>query len=146
MRAHPTDHVKGSTGFVIGAGTYSDGSIATLAAIPADDYMFVKWSDETFDNPKEVLVDHDITLAAFFNGTGVDENGFSTINLYPNPAKDKIRIEGLEGRKEIRIYDSVGMIVKTLNINGEEEIDIHDLNAGLYFLNVEGHVMKFVVY
>ena len=133
-------------GFVIGAGTYSAGSIATLAAIPADDYMFVKWSDETFDNPKEVLVDHDITLAAFFNGTGVDENGFSAINLYPNPANDKIRIEGLEGRKEIRIYDAVGMIVKTLNINGEEEIDIHDLNAGLYFLNVEGHVMKFVVY
>ena len=96
--------------------------------------------------PERSLVDHDITLAAFFNGTGVDENGFSTINLYPNPANDKIRIEGLEGRKEIRIYDAVGMIVKTLNINGEEEIDIHDLNAGLYFLNVEGHVMKFVVY
>ena len=131
-------------GFVIGAGTYSAGSIATLAAIPADDYMFVKWSDETFDNPKEVLVDHDITLAAFFNGTGVDENGFSAINLYPNPANDKIRIEGLEGRKEIRIYDAVGLLIKALDVDGENEIDISDLAAGFYFLRVDGHATKFV--
>ncbi len=131
-------------GFVIGAGTYSAGSIATLAAIPADNYMFVKWSDETFDNPKEVLVDHDITLAAFFNGTGVDENGFATINLYPNPANDKIRIEGLEGRKEIRIYDALGLLIKALDVDGENEIDISDLAAGFYFLRVDGHATKFV--
>ena len=106
--------------------------------------MFVKWSDETFDNPKEVLVDHDITLAAFFNGTGVDENGFSTINLYPNPAKDKIRIEGLEGRKEIRIYDAVGLLIKALDVDGENEIDINDLAAGFYFLRIDGHTTKFV--
>ena len=110
----------------------------------ADDYMFVKWSDETFDNPKEVLVDHDITLAAFFNGTGVDENGFSAINLYPNPANDKIRIEGLEGRKEIRIYDAVGLLIKALDVDGENEIDISDLAAGFYFLRVDGHATKFV--
>jgi len=131
-------------GFVLGAGTYSAGSIATLAAIPADDYMFVKWSDGTTENPKEIVVNQDITLAAFFNGTGVDENGFITFNLYPNPANDKIRLEGLEGEHEIEIYNVFGMKVKTVSINGDSEISIDDLSAGFYILRIEGHATKFM--
>ena len=42
-------------GFVIGAGTYNAGSTATLAAIPADGYQFVKWGDEIVDNPREIV-------------------------------------------------------------------------------------------
>ena len=131
-------------GFILGAGTYTAGATASLAAIPADGYMFVKWSDGTTDNPKEVIVDHDIELSAFFNFTSVDEDGFETISLYPNPADDKIRIEGLEGQHEIQIYNAYGMLVKTANIDGDSEIDLSNLSAGYYFLRVEGHTMKFV--
>ncbi len=131
-------------GFILGAGTYTAGATASLAAIPADGYMFVKWSDGTTDNPKEVIVDHDIELSAFFNFTSVDEDGFETVSLYPNPANDKIRIEGLEGQHEIQIYNAYGMLVKTANIDGDSEIDLSNLSSGYYFLRVEGHTMKFV--
>lgn len=131
-------------GFILGAGTYSAGATALLAAIPADGYIFVKWSDGTTDNPREMLVDHDIEMSAFFNFTSVDEDGFETVNLYPNPAYDIIRIEGLEGQHEIQIYNAFGMLVKTANINGDSEIDLSNLSAGYYFLRVEGHSMKFV--
>ena len=131
-------------GFVLGAGTYVAGSIASIAAIPADEYVFVKWSDDTNDNPKEVLVDHDIILAAFFNGTGVEENGFENVKLYPNPANDKIHIEGLEGVHKVHIYNTFGMLVKTLSINGDEEIDIAELSSGLYIIRIDGHSMRFM--
>ena len=115
-----------------------------MAAIPADGYIFVKWSDGTTDNPKEVIVDHDIELSAFFNFTSVGEDGFANVNLYPNPANDIVRIEGLEGKHEIQIYNAYGMLVKTESIDGDSEIDLSGLSAGYYFLRVEGHTMKLV--
>ena len=131
-------------GFILGAGTYAAGATASLAAIPADGYIFVKWSDGTTDNPKEVLVDHDIELSAFFNFTSVDEDGFVNVSLYPNPANNIVRIEGLEGKHEIQIYNAYGMLVKTDYIDGDSEIDLSSLSAGYYFLRVEGHTMKLV--
>ena len=134
-----------SEGFILGAGTYQAGAIASIAAIPADGFYFKKWGDGTTDNPKEVLVDHDIVLAAFFEGTGVDEDGFETINLYPNPANDKIHIEGLEGEHEIQIYNAFGMLVMTTTLQGDSEINISDLPTGYYLMRIDNHrAMKFI--
>ena len=132
-------------GYVLGAGTYVAGSTATLAAIPNDSYYFVKWGDDNTDNPREVLVDHDIILAAFFNGTSVDENDGQTISLYPNPVNDKLRIDGLDGQNEVSIYNAYGTCVKTLTIDGSDEISVGDLAAGLYLMRVNGRqTVKFV--
>lgn len=132
-------------GFIVGAGTYTAGATATLAAIPADGYCFVKWSDDTTDNPKEVLVDHDIVLAAFFNGTGVEESGFESVSLFPNPANDKIHIDGLEGEHEISIFNTMGMKVKAATLQGDCEIGIGELPAGLYLIRIDSqHTMRFI--
>ena len=132
-------------GYVLGAGDYVAGSTATLVAIPNDGYYFVKWGDGTTDNRKEILVDRDITIAAFFNGTSVDENGMANVVLYPNPANDMLRIEGLEGTCEVKIYNAYGLLVKTANADGDTEIDINDLVSGIYLIQFDGgHSMKFV--
>ena len=131
-------------GFILGAGTYTEGSTATLVAIPADGYYFVKWSDGTTDNPKEVLVDQNIVLAAFFNSTGIEENGWGAISLYPNPANDKIRIEGLEGNHKVQIYNTFGMLVMTTALQGDDEINVEGLTSGLYIIRIDGHAMRFM--
>lgn len=132
-------------GFIIGAGTYNAGATASLAAIPADGYFFKKWGDGNTDNPREILVDHDIVLAAFFEGTGVDEEDFENVSLYPNPANDKIRIEGLEGEHEISIFNAMGMKVMAVTLQDEGEIHIDELSAGLYLLRIdEKYTMRFV--
>ena len=134
-----------SEGFILGAGTYMAGATASIAAIPADGFYFKKWGDGTTDNPKEVVVDHDIVLAAFFEGTGVDEDGFTTINLYPNPANDKIHIEGLEGEHEVQIYNAFGMLVMTTTLEGDSEINISDLPTGYYLMRIDNHrAVKFI--
>ena len=133
-----------SQGFILGAGTYTEGSIATIAAIPADGFYFKRWDDGTTDNPKQVLVDHDIVLAAFFEFTSVDENGFESFSLYPNPANDKIHIEGLEGEHEAQIYNAFGILVMTTDIDGVGEINIEKLTAGLYFIRINGHALRFI--
>ena len=123
-------------GFILGAGTYIAGSIATIAAIPADGFVFVRWSDGTTNNPKQVIVDEDIILAAFFEFTSVDENGMEAVNLYPNPASDKLYFEGLEEACEISIYNVMGMKVKTTMLQSDSEINISDLPTGLYLVRI----------
>ena len=133
-----------SEGFILGAGSYNAGATATIAAIPNDGFYFKEWNDGTTENPKEIIVDHDIVMAAFFESLGVDEEGFETISLYPNPANDKIRIVGVDCVHDIQIYNAYGMPVKTASINGESEIDISHLSSGIYFLRMGSHAMKFV--
>ncbi len=134
-----------SQGFIIGAGTYTAGATASIAAIPADGFVFKKWNDDTTDNPKVIVVDHDIYLAAFFESTGVDENGFANVLLYPNPANDIIRIDGLQGEHEITIYNAAGALVKTVTISDDNEIAVGELSEGLYLVRIDNrHAMRFV--
>ena len=139
-----TAYFDETQGFVIGAGTYEEGSTATLAAIPADDYIFVKWSDESTENPREILVNQDIVLAAFFHANGVDEYGNAIIHPYPNPANDCIFIDGLEAGCVISIFDARGTLVKTLEFNGNTSIPVGDLAQGLYLLRVGTQSFKFL--
>ena len=132
-------------GYVLGAGSYLSGSTATLAAIANDGYYFVKWGDGNTDNPRTIVVDHDITIGAFFNGTGVDENDGNSITLYPNPVNERIHLEGIQGECEVDIYNAFGVCVKTLTISGSEEIEVAELAAGLYLVRINGRqTVKFV--
>ena len=139
-----TVYYDNSQGFVIGGGTYVEGSIASLAAIAADGYVFAKWSDDTTDNPKEIIVDHDIILAAFFNTNSVNDIDLTHLNLFPNPATQNLHIEGIEGETEIRIFNALGYLVKAELICGDSEIGIGDLSAGLYLLKIGSHCMRFI--
>ncbi len=133
-----------SQGFVIGAGTYAEGATASLAAIANDGFLFTKWSDDTTDNPKEIVVDHDIILAAFFNTNGVDDIDLTHFALFPNPATHALHIEGIEGEAEINIYNALGCLVKTGQICGDSEIGIDELSAGLYLLKIGNRCVRFV--
>ncbi len=140
-----TVYYDDTQGFILGAGTYTAGATASIAAIPADGFVFKKWNDDTTDNPKVVVVDHDIFLAAFFESTGIDDNSFAHLLLYPNPANDVIRIDGLEGEHEIAIYNTVGALVKSAIVSGDSEIGIGELPEGLYLIRIDNsHTMRFV--
>ena len=53
-------------GSVSGGGTYEEGSIATLTAMPNGGYLFDSWEDGNFDNPREITVTSDSTFVADF--------------------------------------------------------------------------------
>ena len=53
-------------GYVSGGGTYEEGSIATLTAMPNGGYLFDSWEDGNFDNPRSVTVTSDSTFVADF--------------------------------------------------------------------------------
>jgi len=76
----------------------------------------------------------------------IEENIF----LYPNPARDIIRIKNLKGSYEYKVYILTlsGKLKKNLLVksssSGEIIIDISDLEKGLYILRISNKNLKFV--
>ena len=131
-------------GYVDGSGNYLAGTTVTITAVPYDGYAFDHWNDGNTDNPRAVTVDNNMTLVAFFTATGVDENGESVLGLYPNPAKEMVRIEGIATNSEVEFYNALGMLVKTVNANAGQEINVGDLAAGLYLIRCGNQTIRFV--
>ena len=133
-----------SEGAVTGNGTYAAGTTVTVQAIPYDGYKFDHWNDGVTENPRTVTVNDNMTLVAFFAKTGVNEYGERVLSVYPNPAKESIRIEGLEANAEVRIYNALGMLVRTVTVTGDEEIGLEGLSSGLYLIRSGHQTLRFV--
>lgn len=76
------------------------------------------------------------------SGTGIDEHSFNNkVNVYPNPASDRITLKTNSDPKEImyEISDINGRII--LNGTGQN-VDIKILENGLYFIRVVNPVTK----
>jgi uncharacterized delta-60 repeat protein len=64
------------------------------------------------------------------------------VSVYPNPAKDMVHIQ-TKGKVDITLTDQSGKTILTKFINGQAEINISYLPAGLYYIkNMETGVVK----
>jgi uncharacterized delta-60 repeat protein len=64
-----------------------------------------------------------------------DNNELFWVTLYPNPAKDNVRIEASEMIQQVKIYNMAGELV--LSPENTDEITIKDLKAGVYIVTVQ---------
>ena len=70
---------------------------------------------------------------------GIGENGGNSFKIYPNPAKDRVTVEGTG---ILTVTNALGQIILTKDINGKITID---LAQGLYFVILNNPVRKIVV-
>jgi hypothetical protein len=70
---------------------------------------------------------------------GVVKNQIEGFNVYPNPVKNgKISISTKSSsEKNVVIYSILGSVVYQKNVRTNETINVHNLNTGLYFIQVE---------
>ncbi len=69
--------------------------------------------------------------------TGVDENGTSRLNLYPNPASSVFTMDGLTAGSTITLMDAMGRTVSsTAVIAARMEVSIAALSTGIYIVQV----------
>lgn len=71
----------------------------------------------------------------------MSETQDSELFIYPNPAKEKVTIEGIEAT-EVEVYNALGRLVKTMQ--GSNEISVAELPQGVYLLRIadaEGKVL-----
>jgi hypothetical protein len=74
---------------------------------------------------------------------GIEENEISEANslisVYPNPASNMLYISSESELNSVMVYDVVGQLVKQVNLDRDfnSNLDISDLNNGVYILQVE---------
>lgn len=68
--------------------------------------------------------------------TGIVEETLPNINIYPNPSKDWIKIDGLTELSNIQIFDVTGKLVLSQEYQVDDRIDISSLTTGMYILNI----------
>ena len=124
---------------------------AWAKAYPRPGFEFDCWKlDGVIVSTEEILgidVVEDMHLVAYFkvyDGVGEDN---STIGVYPNPAKEKITIDGIRP-DEVQVYNAYGQLVKT--VRGTNEIDVAELVEGVYLLRItdtegKNHVARVAV-
>lgn len=66
----------------------------------------------------------------------IQANQSENILLYPNPVSDLLKIKGTLSNGKIRIYNSIGELVKELNcIASESRLNVSDFKPGFYSMN-----------
>lgn len=65
---------------------------------------------------------------------GLNENTLSDISVTPNPMQDVVRVNGEYGI--VTIFNLQGDIVYQADHNGFSEINVSDLNSGIYFIEL----------
>lgn len=68
--------------------------------------------------------------------TGVVETSLPDINIYPNPSKDWVKIDGLTELSDVQIFDITGKLILQQEYQIDDRIDISNLTVGMYILNI----------
>ncbi|MDR2971609.1 MAG: agmatine deiminase family protein [Bacteroidales bacterium] len=87
-----------------------------------------------------------ISLSAIQNYVGIKEGNVSPISIYPNPANDKINIVfNKDNSTKANIYNILGVQLKEIALSkGLNTIDIKDFPKSIYFIKIDGVVIKLV--
>ena len=135
-----------------GEGNYAYGTEVTLTLNRNEDYLFVNWTEDGEVVSEEMTyvftITRDRTLVANFVYTeGVGEQQVE-INVYPNPTKGEVTLDG-EGINHIRIVNIFGQTVYNAKAEGEQvRIDLSNLAKGIYMMQIDtenGQVVKQIV-
>lgn len=61
----------------------------------------------------------------------------NSVLIYPNPVQEIIYIQGIHSSYKATIYDLEGRVIKTLEYSGHNQINISELERGIYILSLE---------
>ena len=105
--------------------------------------MVLKKTDATFST--YVFSDIQNMTFGLYSGISDVEAGQNELAIYPNPATNYIQLKNApQGVLDMVVYGLEGTVFlhKKLKDN-MQQVDIHDLAAGLYLLKVNGRTFKF---
>jgi Secretion system C-terminal sorting domain len=109
---------------------------ATLKTIQANNSMAYTTVDnlpiQGINYYRLKVVDNNGTFA-YSNTISVNTNTATVLSIYPNPAQQFIRIDGVNNNTTISIYNNVGVkMIDRKAVNNIQLINIHKLAAGTY--------------
>lgn len=131
-------------GTLTGAGSYEANEEVNITAEVIGYYEFDNWTNEAGDivseeaNATIIMPAEDLTLMANFHSTvGISNLRDSQINVYPNPVKEVLTIDGLQAKEvQVLIFNTIGAVVYDEFIKGNQ-INITNIQEGLYIVQIK---------
>jgi len=74
--------------------------------------------------------------------TSTQEDTQPFVAIYPNPGHNVLYISNIVGKQTVNIYALDGRVVKSVEANAGQAINISDLPQGLYLVNVNHSTFK----
>lgn len=105
----------------------------------ADDYVFENGKSYHFYMDQNGEGGDGVTIT--ISGVGVEEVENTTFSVYPNPATTNITVKG-EGSMEI--VNTLGQVIVSEQVNGQANINVANLESGIYFVRMNGATQKFI--
>lgn len=138
------DLAKTKGGSVSGEDYYISGREVTIVATPRDGYEFIGWVDAdedtvTTDSAYTITVaTEDLYFQAVFQeiASAISSDNIKALNIYPNPATDKLLIESETEIKQISVLSVNGQKVTEQKINQTSFTLPLSVQPGMYILNV----------
>ena len=86
--------------------------------------------------PAKAKYGNEFFVRYHYSQEGVEENAATTINVYPNPAKDVLTVKA-GNISNVSIYSLVGQRIYSEDVNSDElVINMSDFEAGMYVVRV----------
>lgn len=132
--------------------TSSTGDIVGVTIEPSESLSVEVWAYPSRDN---IIIEGTLVLNTSYGdfeltviwedvGASVDEYGAKMFTLYPNPAKDYLKING-ENLGNVSIYNAFGQKIAEYVASDELNIATSDYENGVYFVKIGGKTQRFVV-
>ena len=69
----------------------------------------------------------------------------NNVAIYPNPMNDVLNIQLDDIQSNVVIFNSIGQVVRRYdNVSGDMQINVEDLNVGIYFVKVNSEITKVI--
>ena len=123
----------------------TDGSTTTFL-MDRDSRIYYNDSQLLFFNGDETVSINlsEIRKAYFTTPQDVEEVDNQQLTIYPNPAKDILRINNISDNQEVTIYSISGAVMKKVVVSGDNDINISDLHHGMYIISAGNMFSKFI--
>ncbi|MCK9413270.1 MAG: right-handed parallel beta-helix repeat-containing protein [Prolixibacteraceae bacterium] len=84
------------------------------------------------------------TKACVVTSLGTDLHQANGMSIFPSPASEFLTVvlAGISGKQQIHIFNSIGSLVKVVELTGSSQIDISGLPNGLYFIYLKNNSLK----
>ncbi len=112
--------------------------------------LYIEWCTKELLFETELVITSSVgeqIIPVKYDGwIGLDENNLTSVEIYPNPAKDFVKLSAISDQLSVvKVYNAFGMLVDEIEMNSKEiEINVSDYNPGIYFINVDGETMRFI--
>lgn len=102
-----------------------------ITSVTVDGNIIGREDSYTFNN-----VDRNHTIFVSFNGWDVEEYNATKVKVYPNPAKDRVFVEG-DGLAFVSLCDLLGNCLRSMDGDISHEMNLSGLSEGVYVLMIK---------